>query len=195
MLKFANSSYSFNYNKNRQKAFLLSGNANFALILYTIMTRSSKINNILILAALLLIVNSCKNSENDVIPDVYISFDIDLSTDIEFRDLNAIGNHVIVTSATNNWGTRSAGYDNNGIIVYRSLLDEFNAYDRTCPHDYITNNMSVKINVDFTSAKCPQCGTTYALSAFGTPVSGPGKYPLKNYHTRFDGRFISVWNP
>ena len=80
------------------------------------MTRSSKINNILILAALLLIVNSCKNSENDVIPDLYINFQINLATDIEFSALNVMGNHVVVTSATNNWGSRSSGYDNNGII-------------------------------------------------------------------------------
>lgn len=159
------------------------------------MIRNSLITLSLVFLSFSFIFTSCKNSENDVIPDVYISFDIDLATDIEFNDLNAIGNHVIVTSNTNNWGARSAGYDNNGIIVYRSLLDEFNAYDRTCPHDYIVNNKSVRINVDFTIAVCPQCSTTYALSAFGTPVSGPGKYPLKNYHTRFDGRFISVWNP
>lgn len=140
------------------------------------------------------IFSGCKNQNNDVIPDVYVNFQIDLLYDIEFRDLNAIGNHVIVTSGTNNWGSRAAGYDNNGIIVYRSLMDEFNAYDRTCPYDYAKDRSSVKVNVDFTVAVCPRCSTNYALSAFGTAVSGPGKYPLKNYNTSFDGRFISVWN-
>lgn len=138
--------------------------------------------------------SGCKNQNNDVIPDVYVNFQIDLLYDIEFRDLNAIGNHVIVTSGTNNWGSRAAGYDNNGIIVYRSLMDEFNAYDRTCPYDYAVNNASVKVNVDFTIAVCPSCSTRYSLSAFGTTISGPGKYPLKNYNTSFDGRFITVWN-
>lgn len=138
--------------------------------------------------------SGCKNQNNDVIPDVYVNFQIDLLYDIEFRDLNAIGNHVIVTSATNNWGSRAAGYDNNGIIVYRSLLDEFNAYDRTCPHDYAKDKSSVKVNVEAFSAICPRCSTEYSLSSFGIPVSGPGKYPLKNYNTSFDGRYISVWN-
>lgn len=159
------------------------------------MTRSSKINNILILAALLLIVNSCKNSENDVIPDLYINFQINLATDIEFSALNVMGNHVVVTSATNNWGSRSSGYDNNGIIVYHSFFDEFKAYDRTCPHDYATSGKSVKINIDFSNAKCPECNTTYSLDVSGTPISGPGKYPLKNYHTRSVSNYIEVWNP
>ena len=119
---------------------------------------------------------------------------MDITGDILFSDLAAIGNHVIVTSQTNNWGSKAAGYDGNGIIVYRSLPDEFNAYDRTCPHDYAVNGLSIKVNVDFTQAICPNCSTCYALSAFGTPVSGPGQYPLKNYKTKFDGRYLSVWN-
>ena len=103
-------------------------------------------------------------------------------------------NDVIVTSATNNWGSRAAGYDTNGIIDYRSLMDEFNAYDRTCPHDYAKDKSSVRVNVEAFNAICPRCSTEYSLSSFGIPVSGPGKYPLKNYNTSFDGRFISVWN-
>jgi hypothetical protein len=142
----------------------------------------------------MVILLSCERKKNDVIPDWYISFDMDIAGDVLFTGLNAIGNHVIVTSQTNNWGSRSAGFDNNGIIVYRSLPDEFNAYDRTCPYDYAVNGASVKVNVDFTQAVCPQCSTYYALSAFGTPISGKGRYPLKNYKTRFDGRYLSVWN-
>jgi nitrite reductase/ring-hydroxylating ferredoxin subunit len=88
----------------------------------------------------------------------------------------------------------AGGYDGNGIIIYRSLPDEFNAYDRTCPHDYVINNLSKKVNIDFIEAICPECSTHYALSSFGTPISGPGNYPLKNYKTRFDGRYITVWN-
>jgi nitrite reductase/ring-hydroxylating ferredoxin subunit len=136
---------------------------------------------------------SCKKNKNDVIPDVTVNFYIDLS-DPEFFNLNAIGNADTVSSATNNLGLYAAGYDDNGIIVYRATLDEFYAYDRTCPHDYVLNGSSVKVNVDFTIAVCPRCSTNYALSAFGTPISGPGKYPLKNYKTYFDGQSVHVWN-
>ncbi|MBA4322587.1 MAG: hypothetical protein C0408_07190 [Odoribacter sp.] len=158
------------------------------------MDSKSKIIFFLIGSLIAFSLSSCKKSKFDVIPDVYVNFDIDLINDIEFRDLAVIGNHVIVTRLTNNWGDRAAGYDNNGIIVYQSFTDEFNAYDRTCPHDYAVNGLSVKINVDFTIAICPKCSTNYALSAFGTPISGPGRYPLKNYKTSFTGQYVLVRN-
>jgi hypothetical protein len=158
------------------------------------MTTRTKIRFFLISSLISLLLVSCEKNKNDVIPDVYVSFVMDITGDILFSGLNAIGNSVIITSQTNNWGTSSGGYDYNGIIVYRSLLDEFNAYDRTCPYDYKVNELSVKVNVDFTQAFCPRCSTYYALSAYGTPVSGPGKYPLKNYKTSFDGRYVTVWN-
>ncbi len=141
-----------------------------------------------------MLLSSCHKNDNDVIPDRYVSFVMDISGDILFSDLNAIGNSVIITSQTNNWGSRSAGYDNNGIIVYRANLDQFYAYDRTCPHDYAVDNSSVKINVDFIQALCPVCSTAYSLPTGGIPISGPGKYPLKNYRTFFDGRYLSVEN-
>jgi hypothetical protein len=139
---------------------------------------------------------SCKKNKNDVIPDVYIDFYISLN-DPEFFDLNAIGNSVIITSQTNNIGRYAAGYDNNGIIIYRAgdlPPYEFYAYDRTCPHDFAVNGKSVKLNPDGIFAVCPECGTKYALPSFGTPYSGIGKYPLKNYKTSFNGLILYVWN-
>jgi hypothetical protein len=153
---------------------------------------NSNLRIISIACLILVSINSC-NKKNDVIPDVRVDFTLDLY-DPEFVTLSAIGNHVIITSQTNNLGPRAAGYDYNGIIVYASDLDVFSAYDRTCPHDFAVNGLSVKVNVDFTLGICPQCSTKYALSAGGVPVSGPGKYPLKNYRTSFDGRTIRVWN-
>ena len=94
------------------------------------MRSASKIRFFLFVTAIAIALNSCKNEKNDVIPDVYVNFTMDIIYDSEFSNLSAIGNHVIVTSKTNNWGISAAGYDDNGIIVYRSLPDEFNAYDR-----------------------------------------------------------------
>ncbi len=134
---------------------------------------------------------SCKKAKNDVVPNVYVNFVIDLA-DPQFVNLTTIGSDT-VGATTNNWGEGAAGFDGNGIIVYNSG-DSFYAYDRTCPHDYAVNGISVKVITDFTVAKCPRCGTTYSLSASGTPASGIGRYPLKNYKTNSDGRFVTVWN-
>ncbi|HCC71111.1 MAG TPA: hypothetical protein DEQ09_08185 [Bacteroidales bacterium] len=137
--------------------------------------------------------NSCNKENNDVIPDVLVDFYIDLN-DPEFFELNAIGNHVLINSSTNNMGIKAAGYDDNGIIVYRSQVDEFIALDRTCPYDYVLDGSSIAVNVDGIYAECPVCNSTYALPSFGTPISGPSKYPLKMYRTSFTGRFVHVTN-
>jgi hypothetical protein len=158
------------------------------------MAAGSKIKYFFISLAFLLLPASCENNKNDVIPNVYVDFTMDITYDILFRDLTSMGNSVIVNYLTNNWGYRSVGYDSSGIIVYRADLDQFYAYDRTCPYDYVVKNKIVRINVDFIHAICPVCSTYYELSSYGSPSSGPGRYPLKNYKTSFDGQKVHVWN-
>lgn len=153
----------------------------------------SKLSIFLLICIVSLSLSSCNKQKNDVIPDVTVDFYIDLN-DPEFFDLNAIGNHILVNYNTNNLGYKASGYDNNGIIVYRSQTDEFIALDRTCPHDYKLDGTSIAVNVDGIYAECPLCISTYALPSFGTPTSGPSKYPLKMYRTSFNGQFVHVTN-
>ncbi len=138
---------------------------------------------------------SCENDKNDVVPDVYIDFVMNLQ-DIEFVNLSAMFGYVYVNANTNNWGLKAAGFNNNGLIVFAGIEGEFYAYDRTCPHDYFVNNNSVKVNVvDIIYAECPLCKTRYALTAGGTPLPGTtGRYPLKNYKTSLSGNYLQVWN-
>jgi len=157
------------------------------------MNYKSKIIFLELFVIVLFLVPSCTNEKNDVIPDVYVDFYISLSDPL-FFDLNAVCNSVIVTYQTNNLGSVAAGYNNNGIIIYRATLDQFFAYDRTCPHDYSTSHLSVKVNIDGNFAICPECGTSYALPAGGAPYSGVGKYPLKDYNVSFNGTTLHVWN-
>jgi nitrite reductase/ring-hydroxylating ferredoxin subunit len=155
-------------------------------------TTDPKIRLLIITMTIAVILISCNKNKNDVIPEVYVDFTLDLN-DPEFVVLNAMGGADTINSRTNNWGPNAAGFNGNGIILFRGA-DEFYAYDRTCPHDYAVNGLSIKVKIDFTLAVCPKCGTKYALAAFGTPASGTGRYPLKNYRTNFDGRFVRVWN-
>lgn len=158
------------------------------------MTAISKIIYFFISLTIPFLLVSCENDKYDVIPDVYVNFEMNLN-DIEFVNLTTLFGSVYINSSTNNWGQKSAGYDNNGLIVFAGP-DEFYAYDRTCPHDYYVNNKSIKVNiVDIIYAECPQCKTRYALTNSGTPVSDSiGRYPLKNYKTSFDGLYLRVWN-
>lgn len=136
---------------------------------------------------------ACNKDEYDVIPDVMVDFYIDLN-DPEFFNLAVETGYSLISSSTNNLGIYAAGFDNNGIIIYHALTDEFVAYDRTCPHDYAVNNQSVAVDVDGVYAVCPVCKSSWALPSFGATASGPSKYPLKTYRTTFDGRFIHVYN-
>ena len=154
----------------------------------------SKIRFFLITVAIGVTLSSC-NKKNDVIPDTYVNFTLDLN-EVLFHDLSVFGGSVAVDSRTNNWGTAAAGYNGNGIIICFGV-EEFYAYDRTCPWDYVTNNLSVKVNIDpgnSTIAVCPKCGTKYGLTVGGTPATGVGRYPLKNYRTSYQGNYVTVWN-
>lgn len=156
---------------------------------------ASNLRIFLIFGLLVSLIASCKKSELDVIPDVMVDFRLNIQ-DPDFIALQAITNFVLVDQYTNNFGYRAAGYDANGIIVYRSGLDEFLAYDRTCPHDYAVNGLSIAVDtVTYENyVICPECGTKYILPSFGTPTEGPSRYPLKIYKTSFDGTYVRVYN-
>jgi nitrite reductase/ring-hydroxylating ferredoxin subunit len=158
------------------------------------MPSDSKIRLFLIAGALAIIFSSC-NKKNDVIPNTYVNFTLDLY-DAQFINLSVFGGSVTVDSRTNSWGVGAAGYGGNGIIVCFGV-DDFYAYDRTCPHDYVVNSLSIKVNIDpgnSTIAICPKCGTKYGLTVGGTPASGVGRYPLKNYRTSQQGNYLTVYN-
>jgi nitrite reductase/ring-hydroxylating ferredoxin subunit len=158
------------------------------------MTIRSKLNVFFLTFSLALILMSCKKSKYDVIPTVYVNFHISLNDPL-FYNLLSPFTFSYVDASTNNLGQSAAGYDSNGIIIFRYSDDEFYAYDRTCPYDYEINKKSVKVNVvDEIYALCPSCGTEYGLTANGTPAKGIGRYPLKNYRAAFDGLNVFVSN-
>jgi hypothetical protein len=149
-----------------------------------------------IISSLLLLTMSCNRENNDVIPDITVDFTITFS-DPEFFDLYySPGTSALISSSHSHLGLGTGGFDNNGIIVYNTGLDglEYAAFDRTCPHCYVTDNSSVAVNIDGVFAVCPKCSTNYALGSSGQPFSGPGQYYLKNYRTAFTGYSVRVWN-
>ena len=150
-----------------------------------------------LITLLIITFTSCKPDKYDPIPNTAIRFTIDIN-DMEFNALQSLGGSVVITSATNNFGSRAAGFNHNGILVYRSLIDEFMAFDRTCPNCYATDKLSFIINTEDNAsitAKCSHCETEYFLEYNGMPNSGPGKYYLKNYKTTLsNGRYLTVYN-
>jgi hypothetical protein len=156
----------------------------------------SNVKKFLIITAALLLTLSCDREKNEVIPDITIDFII-TSTDPEFFDLYySPGTSALISSSHRHLGLGTGGFDSNGIIVYNTGLQgfEFSAFDRTCPHCYVTDGASVAVSVDGVYAVCPRCSTNYAMGASGLPQTGPGQYYLKNYRTVFTGYSVRVWN-
>ena len=109
---------------------------------------------------------SC-NETQDNIPYVFVDITIDLNKP-EFFELNAIGNHVPITG----------GY--SGIIVYRSSLDEFKAYERTCTYDI---NCRVSVDKNNMNMLDTCCNSEFSLTMDGGVVKGPATLPLRQYKT------------
>jgi nitrite reductase/ring-hydroxylating ferredoxin subunit len=152
---------------------------------------------IFFIGILLVITSGSCYKKNDVIPYTYVDFTVDTANPI-YSGLDAFGGAVIVdASSVAVPGTYKSGYNGNGIIVFAGVDGEYYAYDTTCPYEYTLNKASIAVKLDPSSsifAVCPKCGTRYALSANGTPQSGPGRYPLKNFLTSYDGRYVKVWS-
>jgi len=88
-----------------------------------------------------------------------------------------------------------------GIVLYRTVTDEFVAFDRTCP--YNTNNTCAYITVDSTGFyyRCgqynpnwtPCCDSKFDANT-GMVSVGPARRGLKQYFTRRDGNVIYISN-
>ena len=151
----------------------------------------SKIRIFFLFLAMICLFNGCEEEKKRIIPYTYVNFSIRLDNP-QFIALNSVGNAVIITSSYD--GSNSAGYDNNGIILYRASEEEFYAFDRTCPYD-VEKSIAVEIDESGIMAVCPVCHSTYVLPNIGFPTKeSPSKYALHQYQTSFDGLTVSVYN-
>ncbi len=123
--------------------------------------------------------NSCTKDENQTIPYVYVNFYIQPNSTL-YQKLNVIGG----------WEYLTGGY--NGIVVYRLNQDEFMAFDRACPYDYM-NGCRIQVESSFTTAIDSCCKSRFILTD-GSPFSGPAHVSLKQYRTSYDGNNLHISN-
>lgn len=107
----------------------------------------------------------------------------------QFSSLNLIQGYVYLPE----------GY--RGIVLYRTITDEFVAFDRTCPFN--TNNTCAYITVDsngfyyrcgqYSPSWTPCCDSRFDVNT-GTVVSGSARRGLKQYFTRRDNNIIYISN-
>lgn len=128
-----------------------------------------------------LALTSCKKENpQPVIPEVYVNFNLNPNS-TEFLELNYPGG----------WVTVTGGY--RGILLYRLTMDEFLAFERTCPWDPEKEGARVEVEESGLTAVCPVCGSKYIILD-GSPFEGPSTYLLKQYHTNYNGDLLFVFN-
>ena len=151
----------------------------------------SKIRNFFLILLFYFLLSACEEEKQKIIPHTYVNFSIRLDNP-QFISLSAVGNSVVITNSYD--GSNSAGYDNNGIILYRASQDEFYAFDRTCTYD-VEKSIAVEIDDSGIMAVCPVCSSSYVLPNIGFPTKeSPSKYALHRYQTSFDGLTVHVFN-
>ncbi len=130
------------------------------------------------LLLILSVLTSCKNDENDEpIPYVTVNFTIYPNT----LDYIPIGQYEYFTG----------GY--KGIIIYRPQENEFMAYERACTFDPLTEGARVVVDASGIIAADTVCGSKFILLD-GSPIEGPAKIGLKQYHTSYNGDALYVYN-
>ena len=129
-------------------------------------------------ALFLTLPTGCAEESSDIVPDVPVNVTLQL---IHYN-LSPASSLVVTNQMVS---TLSLGYDNNGIILYQNDVNEFFAYDRTCPY-HIEKSIPVVISDNPLMAECPDCHSFYQLWFNGFPTGdGPSKYPLKKYQATY----------
>lgn len=142
--------------------------------------RITKLYIFLIITLISILFIRCDKNQSNIpyVPvDFYVSID-----DPEYLDLAVVGNHVFL---------KNAGV--TGIIIYRSSINEFHAYDRTCTYKPDKNCAVIDDTNSSILVKCPCCGSKFSLD-YGYVTTGPATRPLKEYHTSFDDVTLHVYN-
>ena len=136
---------------------------------------------------MILFLVACQKDAYTPLPHVDVNIQI-FPNSTQYLDLNAVGGFVYLT----------ANYPSRGVIVYRLGSSDFIAFERTCPHDPNaccdeTQCSRLVVEDSRLTISDPCCGSLY-LILDGSNVSGPSQYPLKQYHTSYDGVTLRIFD-
>ncbi|NJO91035.1 MAG: hypothetical protein HC831_20270 [Chloroflexia bacterium] len=81
-----------------------------------------------------------------------------------------------------------------GIVIYRSDLDRFFAFERTCSY-YPNDTSAVEIEKGSNILYCPKCGSKYVITEDEAMVlQGPANMSLKSYRTFINSNRLYITN-
>lgn len=118
--------------------------------------------------------------DHPTIPEVKVNFTI-YPNNVDYVNLNYYGGYMYFTGGV------------AGIVVYRLDNTTFFAYDRACPYDWEEHDAWIWVEESGLTLIDRHCGSRFNILD-GSVISGPAKYPLKMYRTRYDGMILKVYN-
>ena len=120
--------------------------------------------NLVLLCSIVLIF-SCDKYQNEIIPNVPVSFTINLNI---VNDLTIPGNSVYFPGA---------GF--GGVLVYCELPGSYYAFDAACSFEA---SNTCRAENEGVLATCSCCGSQFILISGAYPSKGPAELPLKQYN-------------
>lgn len=122
---------------------------------------------------LVLLVMGCRGkAPADQVPMVPVDFSLNILLPTYSR-LQLVGNYAYL----------DAGY--RGIVLYRSGLDRFEAYDRACTYAPSQSCHRVSVVDSLMILQCACCDSRFSLLD-GAAVRGPAGWPLRTYRVFFE---------
>jgi hypothetical protein len=144
---------------------------------------------------------------NDYVPYVYLNLQLGLSTDLAHL---GVSETATITPNQNGFGiiryaspdlpvlTLGAGQilNGNGLIIYRSDLNNYEVYDITCTFQAQTDYCSLERNADYDVVfDCPCCNSKFVYNSDGYyPIEGPAAMQLKRYKAFISANTLIIRN-
>ncbi|MCQ2278514.1 MAG: hypothetical protein MJZ62_04345 [Bacteroidales bacterium] len=137
-------------------------------------------NRISLILLFCCLISACQHENPCRVTIGETNFSIDPNTDANYAPLFHVGGYIYLTGG------------HHGVVVVRTALTEFVAYERTCP---CNNHSRVEMSKDWSGLlECPECHTLFNVYNFGYPMDGGAtSCPLYQYSTTYDGSRLYVY--
>ena len=127
-----------------------------------------------------LLLSACRNENRCNTPIGASACQIDPNSPL-YNKLNNVGGYEYIVGG------------NHGIFVMRTGLNDFVAYERTCPQDH-SAAVDAADGWDGTVLECPVCGSKFNTLADGMPLGeGSTSCPLYQYGTSYEGGTLYIY--
>ena len=94
----------------------------------------------------------------------------------------------------NIWGYEYLNGGLGGIIIVKSLNNEFIAYDRACTFELNSDCIVSGNNLNDPILTCKDCCNSKFIINDGSVTDGKANQALKRYNTYFDGEMLYITN-